>query len=180
MLFCISVVAALLMAVVLFRLFFSGFPDFVEGFCRPNSSTLKLVIWAALAIVTGVSAYYTLPKHVPLLARYRNPTTTTATATDAGSKRTAVQARTTSRARTNSVSAPLPTEATLRGVKVGDTVQISAIHPPVALRSAVITSMDDTQLVVRGTSGSGSYSILWKDLTGLKPATISTNKAGSK
>ena len=175
MLFCISVAVALLMAVLLFRLFFSDFPDFVEAFCRPNFSTLKVIIWAALALVMGISAYYTLPRHFPQLARYRDPkTTATAAATNANSK-PVVQARTTSGRQTDSAAAPPPT---MRGVKLGDTVQIAAIHPPVALRNVVITSIDDTQLTVRATSG--SYTILWKDLTDLKSVTVMTNKPGSK
>jgi hypothetical protein len=178
MLFCISVAVALLMGVVLFRLFFSGFPDFVEGFSRPNFCTLKVVIWAALALVMGISAYYTLPRHFSQLARYRDPKASTAGATNAASTPTAVQARSTSGARTDSIAAPPPTDATLHGFKLGDTVQISAIHPPIALRTAVITSINDTQLTVRATSG--SYTILWKDLTGLKSATVLTDKPGSK
>ena|SRR5687767_8402680 len=174
MLLCISVVAALLMAVVLFRLFFSGFPDVVEGFCRPNFCTLKVIIWAAIAIAVGISAYYTLPRHFSKLARHRDAKATMAAATNATSKPTVVQARTTS-GQTNSVAAPSPT---VHGVKLGDTVQISAIHPPIALRSAVVTSIDDTQLTVRATSG--SYTVLWKDLTDIRSAAVSTNKPRPK
>lgn len=172
MLVCIAVGVALLMAVLLFRLFFSDLPDFVEALSRLSSATWKVVIWGSLAAVMGIAAYHTLPRHFSKLARYREPKVTTATvaATDAKAKSTAVQARSSS---TNSVAAPAPREATIRGVKLGDNVQISAIHPPVALRSAVITSMDDTQLTVRATSG--SYTVLWKDLTGLK---ASTNRPG--
>lgn len=173
MLVCISVGVALLMAVLLFRLFFSDLPDFVEALSRLSSATWKAVIWGSLAVVMGIAAYYTLPRHFPKLASNREAKVTTATvATDAKSKSTVVQARSSP---TNSVAVPAPREATIRGVKLGDNVQISAIHPPVALRSAVIASMDETQLTVRATSG--SYTILWKDLTGLKAA--STNKAGA-
>jgi hypothetical protein len=171
MLVCISVGVAVLMAVVLFRLFFSDLPDFVESLSRLSSATWKVLFWGSLAAVMGIAAYYTLPRHFPKLARSGGPKAATATvATDAKSKSTVVQARSSS---TNSVAAPAPREATIRGVKLGDNVQISAIHPPVALRSAVITSMDDTQLTVRATSG--SYTVLWKDLTGLK---ASTNRPG--
>ena len=166
------------MAVLLFRLFFSDFPDFVEAFCRPNFSTLKVIIWGALAIVMGISAYYRLHRHFPQLARQSGPKAVVATATNATSKPHVVQARTNSSPLTNSLAAPPPAETVVRGVKVGDTVQISAIHPPVALRGVVITSIDDTQLTVRATSG--SYTILWKDLTDLKSATVLTNKPGPK
>ena len=176
LLLCISVGVALLMAVVLFRLFFSDLPDFVESLSRLSSATWKVVIWGSLAVVMGIAAYHRLPRHFPQLARSSEPkVATTPVATDAKSKPIAVQARSNSESPTNSTAAagPLPREAASRGVKLGDNVQISAIHPPVALRSAVITSIDETQLTVRATSG--SYTILWKDLTGLK---ASTNRPG--
>ena len=178
MLICISIGLALFTAVLLFRLFFGGFPDFVEAFCRPNFSTLKVVIWAAVAIVAGIGAYRTVPRHFPQFAGHRQPKETVATATNTTATPTVVQARTSSGPQTNSDAPSLPAEAIARGVKFGDTVQISAIHPPVALRSATITSIDDTQLTVRATSG--SYTILWKDVADLKSLTVVTNKPGAK
>lgn len=171
MLLCISVGVALLIAVLLFRLFFSNLAEFVEAFYRPDFSTLKLVIWAALVVSMGISAYHTLPRHIPIFARHRDPK---APATnDATSKPIVAQSRNSSTPLTNSVpTTPPPAAAVPFGVKLGDTVQISAIHPPVALRSAVITSMDETQLTVRATSG--AYTIFWKDLTGLKTASSKT------
>ena len=166
------------MAVLLFRLFFSDLPDFVEALSRLSLATWKVVFWGGLAVIMGVAAYYTLPRHFPKLVGSREAKVTTATAaTDAKSKATAVQARRNSELLSSPAAAePVPQEARLRGVKLGDNVQISAIHPPVALRSAVITSMNESQVVVRATSG--SYTILWKDLTGLKIGTASTNKPG--
>ena len=168
MLFWISVGVALLMAVLLFRLFFSGLPDFMESFFRLNVCTLKLAIWAAVAIGMGIGSYYILPRHIPQLARHGDAKETAAT--EAKSKPIVAKAR------SNSVATAPPLAATSRGVKLGDTVQISATNPAVALRSALITSLDDTQLTVRATSG--SYTILWKDLTVLRPAvsTVKTNR----
>jgi hypothetical protein len=169
MLFWISIGVALLMAVLLFRLFFSGLPDFMESFFRLNVCTLKLAIWAAVAIGMGIGSYYILPRHIPQLARHRDAKETAATE-ETSSKPIVAKAR------ANSVATAPPLAATSRGVKLGDTVQISATNPAVALRSALITSLDDTQLTVRATSG--SYTILWKDLTVLRPAvaTVKTNR----
>lgn len=164
------------MAVLLLRLFFGSVPDMLEALYRPSAATLKLVIGVALAVIMGFSAYYKLPKHFPKLARLRDANATNAVATDAKSKSTVVQARTTQSA-TNSVES-LSVVPTLNGVKLGDTVQISAIRPPVALRSATVTSLDQTQLTVIATSG--SYTILWKDVTGLKVATPPVTKGAPK
>jgi hypothetical protein len=99
-------------------------------------------------------------------------------AANTASKPIVAQARTQTSARATPAAAtpPIPAEALAHGVKLGDNVQISALEPAIALRSAVITSMNETQLTIR--ANSGTYSILWKDLTGLKLATTSTNKPG--
>ena len=173
MLVCIAIGIALLMAVLLFRLFFSDLPDFVECLSRLSAGTWKVVAWTTLALVMGIAAYFTLPRHFPKLAQSRDAKPKVAAKNDVASTPSAVvQARSST---THSPAGPAPHEATIRGVKLGDTVQISAINPAVALRTAVIASMDNTQLTVRATSG--SYTILWKDLTGLKLA--STNKVGA-
>ena len=168
MLFWISLGVALLTAVLLFRLFFSGLPDFMESFFRLNVCTLKLAIWAVVAAGMGIGSYSILPRHIPQLARHREAKPTAAT--ESRSKPIVANAR------ANSVATAPPLAATSRGVKLGDSVQISATNPAVALRSAMITSLDDTQLTVRATSG--SYTILWKDLTVLRPAaiTVKTNR----
>jgi len=155
------------MAAVLFRLFFKNVVEMVEAVYRPDFSTLKLVIWAALAIAMGVSAYNILPRHIPLFARQRESKAAPPT-NQTKSQPNAVQARPNSPSVTDSAA---PATPAVHGFKVGDTVQISAVHPPIALRSAVITAIDDTQVVVRAISG--SYTSLWKDLAGIKPA--STN-----
>jgi len=53
-------------------------------------------------------------------------------------------------------------------VKIGDTVEISALTPAIALRRATITSMNSEQLTVR--SGFEDYTVRWKDVMKLKPA----------
>lgn len=168
MLLLTSFILAVLMAAVLFRLFFSNLVEMVEAIYRPDFSTLKLVIWAALAIAMGFGAYHTLPRHIPLFARQHKSKPATATNE---AKSAVAQASTTSAALAHSPATP--DSAAVHGFKVGDTVQISSIQPPIALRSAVITSIDQTQVVVRAISG--SYTSLWKDLAGIKPA--STNSA---
>ena len=173
MVFWISIGIGLVMAVLLLRLFFGTVPDMLEALYRPSAATLKLVIGVALAVVMGFSAYYKLPKHFPKLAQLPDANATNAVSTDAKS---VVQART-SQSPTNSVQS-LSVVPTLNGVKLGDTIQISAIHPPIALRSATVTSMDQTQLTVIATSG--SYTILWKDVTGLKVATPPATKGAAK
>jgi len=156
------------MGFLLLRLFFGDLPELLEAFYRPNSASWKLFIGIALAIVMGFSAYHTLPRHFPQLAAKQT-------------KPGVVQARTNAVPLTNAIAltnsvAPSPSPVpTSHGVKLGDTVQISAIHPPVSMRSAVITAIDDTQLTVCGTGG--SYTILWKDLTGLKAASAPAVKS---
>ena len=54
------------------------------------------------------------------------------------------------------------------GVKVGDTVEISALNPVVAARHALITTMDGEQLTVR--VGSDTFNIPWENLIRLKAA----------
>jgi hypothetical protein len=165
MLFLMAVGVALVMAALLLRLFFRSLPDLMEALFRPSSETLKLVVGVGLAVVIGFSAYYKLPKHFPKLARHLDPKATVATNDQS---KAVVQARTNAVLLSNTVTVTTPAVATIHGVKLGDVVQISAIHPPIALRSATITSIDETQVTV--IASSGSYTIPWKDLTGIKAA----------
>ena len=60
----------------------------------------------------------------------------------------------------------LPEEAASYGVKVGDTVEISALKPVIAIRHAVITAMDTNQLTVR--AGVDTFTVQWKDVAHLR------------
>lgn len=72
-------------------------------------------------------------------------------------------------ARARAEVAVQPTHAAAYDVKVGDTVEISALKPAVALRRALITRMDNEQLIV--SARGESYTIQWKDVTRLRPET---------
>ena len=52
------------------------------------------------------------------------------------------------------------------GVKVGDTVDISALKPVVAAHHAVITGMNDDQLTIR--VGSDTFAIRWENVDRLE------------
>jgi hypothetical protein len=54
------------------------------------------------------------------------------------------------------------------GVKVGDTVEISALSPAIALRRATVSALDTNQITVR--SGVDEYHVRWKDVAKLKSA----------
>ncbi|HTV43268.1 MAG TPA: hypothetical protein VMF08_22075 [Candidatus Sulfotelmatobacter sp.] len=59
-----------------------------------------------------------------------------------------------------------PEPARRYGVKVGDTVEISALKPPVAAHGALITGMNDDQLTIR--VGSDTFAIRWENIDRLK------------
>jgi hypothetical protein len=61
---------------------------------------------------------------------------------------------------------PLPKAAVGYGVKVGDTVDIAALNPPIALHNATLTAMNNDQLTVR--SRADVFVVRWDDLTRLK------------
>lgn len=60
----------------------------------------------------------------------------------------------------------VPQAAHRYGVAVGETVDISAVTPPMALNRATITAMDNDQLTVR--AGSDSFTVRWENLIHLK------------
>jgi hypothetical protein len=59
-----------------------------------------------------------------------------------------------------------PEQARRFGVKIGDTVDISALNPVVAAHNALITGMNDNQLTIR--VGSDTYAIRWENIDRLK------------
>lgn len=61
---------------------------------------------------------------------------------------------------------PLPDAAVQHGVAVGDTVDISALKPAIALRHAKLTAMDNDQLTVR--AGEDIFTVRWQDVIHLK------------
>ena len=186
----ISVGLGLLMAAALYRLFFKDFGDFIECvrfYFQPDLisilrnewredmwGTMKLGVWAAISIIMGLTAHYKLPQLIPQLAEAK-PAQWESWSTPSKPKAYAAKelpaaARAPSKPATNSPTQPaaLPEPAIRYGVKPGDTVEISALTPAIALRRAVITAMDNEQLTVK--SSADSYTILWKDLTRLKVA----------
>ena len=194
MLLCISVGVALVMAIALFRLFFKDFADFVEClrfYFQPNLISLfrgemqedfwgstKLGVWLALSVAMGFAALYKLPQLFPSLA----PTAAAREsevwlAEDVEAEEVVRTDWETSKAdqmvagATNSgaATAALNTSshAARYGVKLGDTVEIAALRPAIALRRATIAALNEDQLTVR--SGYDSYTVLWKDVTKLKP-----------
>lgn len=67
----------------------------------------------------------------------------------------------------NGAASPVQPEAARHyGVKVGDTVDISAMNPVVAAHHALITGMDDNKLTVR--VGSDMFAIRWQNIDRLK------------
>ena len=62
---------------------------------------------------------------------------------------------------------PLPKAAVGYGVKVGDTVDIAALKPAIALHNATLTAMNDDQVTVR--TRADVFTVRWNDLTRLKP-----------
>jgi hypothetical protein len=59
-----------------------------------------------------------------------------------------------------------PEQARRFGVKVGDTVDISALNPAIAAHHALITGMTDDQLTIR--VGSDTFAIRWENIDRLK------------
>lgn len=60
----------------------------------------------------------------------------------------------------------LPDLGTRHGVKVGDTVEISAVNPVVAAHHAVVTELNDEQVKVR--VGSDNFAIRWENVDRIK------------
>ena len=63
-------------------------------------------------------------------------------------------------------SSALADSGTRHGVKVGDTVEISAVNPVVAAHNAVVTEMNDDQVKVR--VGSDTFAIRWENVDRIK------------
>ena len=61
---------------------------------------------------------------------------------------------------------PLPEVAIQYGVTVGDTVDVSALKPAIALRLAKLTAMDNDQLTVR--VGEDVFTVRWQNVIHLK------------
>jgi hypothetical protein len=194
MLIAISIAAGVIMAALLFRLFFKGFSDFIEClrfYFQPNIislfrgelvddfwGSLRLGVWVVLSLIVTVGTYVKVgqffpglkPENARISARssYNQPkTTSSAVESDEpdGEVETAVPASAIPVSQARQVSNLPPG----REAKVGDVVEISALKPAIALRRATVTSVDAEQITVR--SSSDSYTIQWKDVAALKPST---------
>ena len=191
MLLLISIGLALAMAAALYRLFFRDFADFIDCvrfWFQPDLisilrnewqqdmwGTMKLGVWLSISVLMGIAAFSKLPDLFPGLA----PATQSVAYNNKSSEPVPylpppVSARTRT---TNGASAParqfasnqsLPPQALQYDVKPGDVVELSALKPAVALRRATIVSMNTNDITLQ--TPSESYTILWKDITRLRPA----------
>jgi hypothetical protein len=190
MLLWISIGASLLMAAALWRLFFKDLPDFVEClrfYFQPNIislfrgewqqdwwASLKLGVWATIAVAMGVATHYKLPQIVPSLASSGRPQTVYAAEAVRGTEvdeiRKAAVMATTNISATNIVAGTpsMPDYAAQYEVKVGDTVELIAMKRTIALRRATITAMDKEQIIV--SSGLDSYTFRWSEINRIRPA----------
>src|SRR5689334_5846682 len=151
MLLGISIGAGLLMAAVLFRLFFKDLPDFMEClrfYFQPNIvsvfrgereqdwwATIKLGVWFSLAVGMGFATHYKLPQLIPSLTAHARPQTVYAAepATQAVAQievveniKTPTVTTTETNTSATNTAAETPTSpdyAAQYGVKVGDTVE---------------------------------------------------------
>ena len=194
MLIAISIAAGVIIAALLFRLFFKGFSDFIEClrfYFQPNIislfrgelvddfwGSLRLGVWVVLSLIVTVGTYVKVgqffpglkPENARISARssYNQPkTASTPVESDEpeGEGETAVTASAVPVSQSRQVSNLPPG----REAKVGDVVEISALKPAIALRRATVTSVDAEQITVR--SSSDTYTIQWKDVAALKPST---------
>jgi hypothetical protein len=191
MLLWISIGASLVMAAALFRLFFKDLPDFIEClrfYFQPNIislfrgeweqdwwASLKLGVWATIAVAMGVATHYKLPQIFPTLASSGQPQTVYAaepvprTEPEEIIKPTVTTTETNTSATNTSAGTPaVPDYAAHYGVKVGDTVELIAIKRTIALRRATITAMDKEQIIV--SSGVDTFTFRWSDINRLKPS----------
>ena len=194
MLIAISIAAGVIMAALLFRLFFKGFSDFIEClrfYFQPNIislfrgdlvddfwGSLRLGVWVVLSLIVTVGTYVKVgqffpglrPENAKISARssYNQPkaaSTPVESDESEGEGETAVTASAVPVNQARQVSNLPPG----REAKVGDVVEISALKPAIALRRATVTSVDADQITVR--SSSDTYTIQWKDVAALKPST---------
>lgn len=181
------------MAAALFRLFFKDLPDFIEClrfYFQPNIislfrgeaeqdwwASLKLGVWATIAVAMGVATHYKLPQIVPALASSGQPQTVYAAEQPTQAvARTEVEeikkptVTTTNTSATNAAAATpaLPDYAAQYEVKVGDTVELIAMKRTIALRRATITAMDKEQIIV--SSGVDTFTFRWSDINRLRPS----------
>jgi hypothetical protein len=198
MVLVVSVVVAVLMAGLLYRLFFKDFGDFVECvrfYFQPDIISMfrgelvddwwgstKFVVWLLISLGMGAATFYKLPQLLPGL---KDKAVATAVVVHRAASRTTSAPthqiedpeETPSSAvgegagsASNSVgSAPIPTlpaGANKYGLKVGDTVEISAVNPAIVLRKATVVTMNTQQLVVR--SGVDDYTVRWDDIIKVK------------
>jgi hypothetical protein len=194
----ISIVVTVVMAGLLYRLFFKDFHDFIECmrfYFQPDIVSMfrgellddwwgstKFVVWVVISLAMGAATLYKLPQLIPGLkhkavatltsvqkvaSRTKNPASSqlenqeqispTYTNQDSNISSNSVPATKT--------SAP-PAGANRYGLKVGDTIEISAVNPAIALRKATVITMNSEQLIVR--SGVDDYTVRWDDIIKVK------------
>jgi hypothetical protein len=181
MLIWISVGATLFMAIALFRLFFKDAADFIDClrlYFQPSFisllrgewrddwwASMKLGVWITIALAMGVATHYKLPQIFPSLAERGRGQIVYASQPPAQTEPDEIEpAANTIAAQTS----PSPEYATRYGIKVGDTVEISAMNRTIALRRATITAIDKENITVR--SGVDSYTFGWTNVNKLKQA----------
>jgi hypothetical protein len=194
MLIAISIAAGVIVAALLFRLLFKGFSDFINClrfYFQPDIislfrgelvqdfwASLRLGLWVGVSLIVTVATYVKVGQYFPGL----KPAHSTISARSSSNQPKSASAPEESVEPEDEVEAALPAGAVQatqvqkvsnlppgREAKVGDVVEISALKPAVALRRATVTSVDSQQITVR--SSSDSYTIQWKDVAALKPAT---------
>jgi hypothetical protein len=198
MLVFLSVLAAVVMGALLFRLFFEDFADFIEClrfYFQPDIisvfrgewaedwwATMKLGVWLVLSLGMGFVTLVKLPDLFPQLlpdqaARQRQVQTVAARTATAELSEPAVQNQVAAASKVTNVGTNTTASAqtaTTGGyasryrVKVGDTVEIAALNPAIALRRATVMAIDDEQITVK--SSFDEYKVPWKELTKLKTA----------
>ena len=191
MVLVLSIVVGVLIAVGLFRLFFKDATDFLECvryYFQPDILSVfrgewledwwgstKLGVWLAVSVGMGFVAHYKFDQfwgsgsNDADVVMARSPELGEEDEEPVPTQPPKATATTVATAQTSD----LPTPAKQYGVKVGDTVQISAINPAIALRRATIASMDADQITVK--NGLDDFKIRWQDVTKLK-ASAATSK----
>jgi hypothetical protein len=187
-----SIIVGVLMAALLYRLFFKDFADFVEClrfYFQPDIisafrgelvedwwGSTKLAVWLIVSIGMGAATYFKVGQWLPALKDQRfSPATIVRTVTGRTQSPAAhyeVEDRdvtgsllTQSTGAVNAATTGLPNADKYR-VKVGEIVEISAVTPAIALRRATVIKITDEQLTVR--AGVDDYTIRWSDVIRLK------------
>lgn len=194
MLLCISIVAAVLVAAALYRLFFTDSADFLEClrfYFTPNiiswfrgearqdrRASAKLGLWASISVAMGVAVQYKLPQFFPSLQSqsiFASARSSDSDLEDTPKPPTPDAAPANSSAESDSEPAIAPPSGSATSdyakhykVKIGDTAEIAAMNRAIVLRRALVTGMDHEKITVR--SGNDSYTFKWSDINRLKSA----------